>query len=329
MIRFLAGVIVVLAGTTPGWAGDYGLMSLPELVARADVIVVGTVGEAGDPCRVTVTRTLFGTAKKIVEFPSYSVAGLREGDALVLFLTSGKKGLSLVYPRATRRAKQADEIARLLAMRADPAKYLADSTVASTPEFLETLGWAFVDRVKVGALDRKTVKEHLVQMLESREPKTVVTSMAALKQMGAKETTAVVPLIKNRDDAVQMPAIRFVAWAPDKAAVGPLCEVLDGIKGYSNLEEPIGRALMEIGDTAAVPALERAAGRGVYGATSWALGRLGDKKSCEVLMAGVDHDKMDALEGMMVMVRRSNKRFESWMGVNQWSEATGLKHKGD
>ncbi len=329
MVRFIAVMIALLGWAAPCWAKDYALMSVPELVARADVIVVGTVAGAGDPCRVTVTRKLIGTAGQEVEFPRHPDAGLRAGDARVLFLTAGKKGLALVYPLATRPANQVDAVARLVAMRADPAKYLADRAAAAAPDFLETLGWAFAGRETVGGLDRKTAAGHLQRTLGSREPKAVVTALAALQRMGANDATVVVPLIRHRDDGVQLAAIRFLAWAPDKAAVAPLCEVLDGIKGYSPLEEPVGRALMAVGDPAAVPALERAAGRGVYGATAWALGRLGGKNSCEVLMAGVDRDAMDALEGMTVMVRRSNKKFEPWMEVNRWSEATGLEHKGD
>jgi hypothetical protein len=329
MGRIVPVMLAVLGSAAPCQATDYKLLSLPELVARADAIVVGTVTGAESPCRVTVSRTLAGTAGRVVEFPRHPDAGLRAGDARVLFLNAGKSGLALVYPLATRPTDQADAVARLVAMRADPAKYLADPGAAAAQDFLETLGWAFADREAVGSLDRKAAAMHLQRALGGREPGALVTAIAALRRMGAKDATAVVPLVRHPDDGVRVAAMRFLAWAPDKAAVTPLCEVLDGIKGHSPLEEPVGRALMAIGDPAAVPALERAARRGVYGATSWALGRLGGKASCEALMAGVDRDAMDALEGMMAMVRRSNKRFEPWMGVNSWSPGTGLEHKGD
>lgn len=332
MTRFLATVAVAAVCAAPCQGRSYRVLSLPELVARADVIVVGRMAATGGTCRITVARTLAGKAGPEVAFPGHPDAQLTVGATRLLFLTAGKSGLALVYPLAVRESERADEVARLVAMRTDPARYVAEPAAANTPEFLETLGWAFASQEKVGALDRPTVIAHIRGALGGWEPEVIVAALASLRQVGDKNATAVVPLVRHRAETVKLAAIRFLEWTADKSAVAPLCEVLDGINGgpgHSPLEDPVGRALIAAGDPAAVPALERAVRRGVDGTSCWALGRLGGKTSGDLLTTRIDRGSGDAGVGMAALVRRSNKPFEPWMDVIRWSPETGLDNKAE
>lgn len=330
MARQLVGLLLVACSAVPARADSWSSMSLPDLVGYSDLIVVGTIDQTGPPCRVKVTEVLAGNAGDEVLIPQTRFGLPRAGERAVLFLRGHGEKVFLFHPSAKADVTVADQVRRLLDMRAAPAKYLADPKTATSSDFVAMMGYAFATRDKIGALDRPAVADHLRRILSSADAETASRVLAALRQIGSKDAAAVLHLLKRPEANVRREAIQYLGWTADRTAVGPLCELLDGITGYSELEAPIGRALIEMNDPVAVPALERAARRGVYGATSWALGRLGTKRSFEILLEGVEKkDAGDAGVGLEVLVRRSNKRFEPWMRVGQWSSETGMKHKED
>jgi hypothetical protein len=330
MARQFVGFLLIACSAVPARADSWSNMSLPDLVGYADVILVGTVDQLGPPCRVKVTEVLAGSAGDEVLIPQSRVWSPRVGERAVFFLRSHGDKVFLFHPSAKADVTVADQVRRLLDMRAAPAKYLTDPKTADSSDFVAMLGYAFATRDKIGDLDRPAAARHLRRVLSSADAETASRVLTALRQIGSKNAAAVLDLLKRPEANLRREAIQYLGWTADRTAVGPLCELLDGITGYSELEEPIGRALIEMNDPVAIPALERAARRGVYGATSWALGRLGTKRSFEILLEGVKNkDAGDAREGMAVLVRRSNKRFEPWMGVGEWSSETGMKHKED
>lgn len=307
------------------------MLSIPERVMRSDVIVAAYVSEpTTHSCKLAVSETLLGTAQHEISVTNTKSIPFREGAGGIFFLVSSKDHLTLVYPSAFE-LDRLDDVRRVIEMRTSPSKYFADPHYASSPEFLEMIGLLFREKQAVDGLSRQAAIDHLRDTLTSPNKDAVIRAVGALRALGSKDSAAVIPLLQHPDAAVRLLTAQFLTWAPDPEAVGPLCELLDGVNdSYDPIETEIGRALIEIGDSSAVPALERATRRGVFGGTSWALGRLGDKKSFEILLEGVEkRDALDAVEGLMSLVRRSNKPFEAWMGVSSWTEQSGLEHRQD
>jgi HEAT repeats len=329
MTRFMIGMGALLALVPPCPATSYSRLSLPELVGRADVIVLGTVVEAGPTYRVRVDRALAGAPGRELTYPRGKDGFLRPGQTRLLFLTSGPSGLALISPVAHEDPAREDDVRRLLALKADPAKYLADPKTADTPEYLEVLGWAFARRERVGRLARPAAVEHLRKSLASRNPEAVLRAVDGLRRVGCRESaTSVVPLLRHGEERVALEAVRYLEWAGDRRAVGPLCETLDRVRVPRDVAAEAARALGRLRDPAAAPALERAVRRGLDGWSGWALATVGDERAFELLLSRAeDHDVMDAVEGMQVLVHRSNKPVQPWMKENSWNPETGLKNK--
>ncbi|HEY7153803.1 MAG TPA: hypothetical protein VH575_07570 [Gemmataceae bacterium] len=330
MMRLFIGIAVLVGFAMPCSATSYRMLLLPELVGRADVIVIGTITKVGEAAyHVKVTATLAGKARNEVTFRKWADTKCKVDESQIFFLVTRKGGPSLIYPFAHEAPARADEVRRLVDMKTNPKKYLDDPKYAVAPNFLEILGYAFADRDKVGRLTETEAVEHLQRSLMSDNKNAVLQAIAALQRTGSKESAmSIIPLIRHPDEKVRLAGVKFLDWSFDKRAVEPLCKALDAIEKDKKLGGAIGRALGHLRDPAAAPALERAVKRGIDGWTSWALGTVGSESSFEILLDRAEkHDSMDALGGLRVLVYRSNKKPEPWMDENSWSEATGLKNK--
>ncbi len=333
MARLLISVAVLAEFVTTCSAKDYRTLPLPELVGRADVIVVGTVQRAGvpggEPCRVEVGAALAGTVGREVTFGRGPDTHCQVNDRLIFFLRTRKEGLSLIYPLAYERPDRTEEVRRLVDMKARPGKYLDDPKEGRSPDFLEVLGYAFAGRAKVGTLTKAEAVEHLRRCLTTAEKRAVLQAVAALQRTGSKGVAlSAVPLLRHPDEKVRLAAVEFLEWAGDRRAVGPLCKALDAVAKDGELGHHIGRALGNLGDSAAAPALERAVRRGIGGWAGWALGAVGGEGCFEALLNEAEkYDGLDAGGGLRVLVYRSNKKPEPWMDEVSWSEQTGLTNK--
>lgn len=329
MTRLFIVMAVLLGLVSPCQAKSYRELPLPELVAGADVIVVGTVAEAGDEYRVKVDQALTEGGGPEVTFPRSQDTDLRVGQTQLLFLVSGKEGLALVYPLAYEPPDRTDEVRRLLDMKMAPGKYLADPKFSESADYLAMLGWVFEDEDRVGKLTKADAVEHLRKSLRSDDKQAVLEAVAGLRRTGSRgAATAVFPLLRHPDEQVRIAAVKFLEWAGDRRAVEPLCKALDEVESPSDFGRYIGRALGNLRDPTAAPALERAVKRGIDGWPGWALGVVGSKASFEVLLDRVEkHDSMGAADGLRALIHRSNKRHEPWMSERARSRKTGLKHR--
>src|SRR2546421_10610337 len=111
MTRLSFGIIVLFVLVMPCSASDLREVLLPELVGRADVIVIGTVLKAGDPYSAKVTETLAGAPAAKVTFivPRWQEYNLRAGETRIFFLLSRKGELLLLPPAAYEDPARAAE----------------------------------------------------------------------------------------------------------------------------------------------------------------------------------------------------------------------------
>jgi hypothetical protein len=333
MARLLIAIAVLVGFVTPCSATMFREMLLPELVGRANVIVVGTVTSAGfrdaGSYRVEVTATLAGTAGKEVTFGKWPDTRCKVGQRWIFFLKDDGRRLSLVYLLAYEDPNRAEEVRRFVEMKADPKKYLDDPREAGFWEFVEVLGYIFADQDRAGRLTKAEAVAHLRRCLASDDKRTVLRAVAALQRTGSKGAApSAIPLLRHPDEKVRLAAVEFLEWSQDKRAVGPLCKALDEVVKDGKLGHHIGRALGTLRDPAAAPALERAVKRGIGGWTGWALGTVGSEGCFEALLNEAEkYDGMDAGGGLRVLVYRSNKKPEPWMDKVSWSEKTGFTNK--
>ena len=182
-----------------------------------------------------------------------------------------------------------------------------------------------------------TERQDAISALEPRikhpnEKSTTILALNILSALKSEDSVPLaIPLLKHADPDVQAAAARFIAIAPPRESLPALNDALDScdIKNLS-LIEGLGRAFIFLEDPASLPTLRRTIKKGIFGYVSVALGRVGERDDFELLLeAAQNHDSMDALEGLMPMVYRSNKPFEGWMSENRWSPQTGLAHKQD
>ena len=78
-----------------------------------------------------------------------------------------------------------EDVRLLLDMKAEPKKYLDDPTHASSPEFLEVLGYAFQKSDSVGDVAKKDDVAHLRRHLNSAA-RAAREAVAALERTGSK-----------------------------------------------------------------------------------------------------------------------------------------------
>lgn len=220
---------------------------------------------------------------------------------------------------------------KLAEMKADPKKGLDDPAKAEDPDFLEMLGYAFIGcgRDRLGRLTRDEAVAHLRRCLASADPTAVLQAVTALERIGCKgEASLIIPLLRHPDEMVRLAAAEYLHWSPDRRVFGPLCEALDKVEKDGDLGYHIGSALAILRDPAAAPSLERAVKRGIRGDAEWALGAFGGESAFQALLDGVEkRDSMSAVERLLNLIRRSNKRPEPWMEKVRWSEEAGLTDK--
>jgi hypothetical protein len=287
---------------------------------------VGTVVAADPPnYRVKVTQTLAGQVGPEVSFPKWRDGSIPVGTTRIFFLVSGKNGLVLFYPFAHEDPNRADDVRRLVDMKAEPKKYFDDPKHAGTPEFLEMLGLVFETRDRVGKLAKKDAVEHLRWSLTSRDMMAVLHAVAGLQLTGSKEAAvSVIPLLRSPDQSSRHAAARFLGWAGDRRAVEPLCKALDAVNDNRELEASLCWALLCLQDPASAPAIRWAVKGGQDGWACIALGRVGTEADFELLLGVVMTGRCsDATGGMLSLVRRSNKPVAPWMGTGSWSRQTG------
>jgi hypothetical protein len=321
MTRLVLGIVVLAVLVTPASAKSYRRLSLPELVGQSDVIVVGTVTKAGPDYQVKVTETLAGTAGEEVSFPKNRDSRYKVDDNRIFFLVSRKGSLSLVNPHATEEPAFAKIVTRMWEMKTDPKRFIDDPTQARTPDFLEILGYAFADRDMVGGLTKADAVEHLRQSLGSRDKQAVLQAIAGLQRTGGKHAAAAaIPLIRHPNEKVQLAAVDLLGWASERKAVEPLCTALDEAEKGGEFAQAVARALGSIRDPAATPSLVRAVKKGIDGWSGWALGTVGDETCFEILLDRAEkHGSSDAVVGLDVLIRRSNKKYEPWMRGSDWN----------
>jgi hypothetical protein len=236
---------------------------------------------------------------------------------------------------------------KLAEMKADPKKCLGDPTKAEDPDFLEMLGYAFAlgGRERFGRLSRAEAVAHLRRCLASADWMAVLEALTALERIhglttlerlvqpigergSTEEAPLVIPLLRHPVEQVRQAAVVYLVWNPDRRAVGPLCQALDEVEKDGDLGHRIGCALGRAGNPDAAPALERAVKRGIGGGTESALGAFGRESAFEPLLDGVEkRDSMLAVEGLLNLIRRSNKKPEAWMEKVRWREESGLTEK--
>ncbi|MEA3207355.1 MAG: hypothetical protein QOE70_412 [Chthoniobacter sp.] len=311
-----------------GYGTSLVLIPLPELVARSDAIVAATVSEQfSNSCTITVSEIVLGAAPHEISVSHPYNKGIHG----IFFLVQGKDQLDLVYPAALVLPEKLQYVRSLVKIRSSPRQYLTDPKLASTPEFLEMLGYLLRDREALDGISRQTAMNHLRASLGASDPKAVIATIGALRNLDRKDSEAVLPLLQHPDLDVRLDAIRYVGWAQDQVATAPLCKMLDGLKGGNSQEAlEIGAALVKIGDSTAVPSLEQAIKRNVFGGTSGALAWLGNEASFEVLLEAVtQRESLNALDAVMDVLSRSNKPVEAWMKEPRWESSIGLTHKQD
>ncbi len=152
----------------------------------------------------------------------------------------------------------------------------------------------------------KVISSLREQLLPNGDKHVIILALHLLEDLDSKDCApSVIPFLNYTEDSdVRAAAAQFLEFAPIPEAVAPLCKALDSYDNTNpSLELYIGRALIAINEQSALPALRRAAKRGVFGASSWALGCLGNRDDFELLLAGVEqYEAMDALEGLMKLV---------------------------
>lgn len=124
-----------------------------------------------------------------------------------------------------------------------------------------------------------------------------------------------VPLLAHPDPRATLAAGRFLVWANALPAdIMLLNKLLDAMPaGNMTGASQVGAAMASIGDPVAAPVLRRAMERGAYGLGS-ALGRLDDEKAFDFLLVSAP-SSADRCEGLLELVRRSNKTVEAWMNA--------------
>src|SRR5262245_57826324 len=119
MTRCLGVTVAVLLCEVPCSATDWPDESLPHLVGRAKVIVVGEIATAGEDHQVVVSRTLTGKSQPTMRFRCYEDFRVPLGQVRVLFLADYGKGLVLDTPFAIKPVELADKIGQVIEMQKD------------------------------------------------------------------------------------------------------------------------------------------------------------------------------------------------------------------
>jgi hypothetical protein len=348
----VSGVLLLLAPIT--WGLTVAPMSLPELVYRADTVVLGRVThqDAGR-CKISVTEVLLGNVPQEISVisPNNGMIGHKYalGEENIFFIESKSGSLAMVHPSFFQPATNLANVRAVVAMKTSPDKFIRTATASPPPDFIEMLGWHFQDKIIVDGVTQQSAADYLLHALTSVDNETPIRAMDALQKMGRKDFAAVIPLLEHSDVAVRTHAAKLLAWAPDSTAVFPLCKALDklqlegrNVTGLSSLESAIGWALVQIGDSRAIPALERTVKSGRYfsGAAN-ALGRLGDKPSFDVLIALLTPSfsgsallelrlpASGAIDALKSLVQRSNKRVELWMNDVRKESSLSVAHRED
>lgn len=192
-------------------------------------------------------------------------------------------------------------------------------------------GTAFSQTQEQLSSERQTAISNLEPyLLHANDKSTTVLALNILRDLKSKESVRLaIPLLKHVDPGIQAAAARLIAIDPPRESLPVLSEALDSCNGSNiEMESELGRCFVSLEDPASLPAIRRAVKKGIFGYVAIALGRLGERDDFELLLEAVQqHDSMDALEGLMPMVYRSNKPFEVWMSENNHSPKSGLAHK--
>jgi hypothetical protein len=327
MFKILHAIFVSFVSMQTCSAIDYEPLSLPELVVRADVIVLGTVFSVGESNVIHVDEVLLGATNKEIAFPKMEDVQLTKGEIPIFFFVKNKDSLNLIYPFAYAEPDRIDEIKRLIEMRIDPHKYFQDRKWNSTPDYLAIVGHVMAGKDRIGELTNAKFGDHLAAQLASDNDQAVLEALAGLRRLGRQVPAAkIVPLIRGHDESVRLAAVQYLEWTLDKDALDPLCHLLEGTLANDRVSWFICRVLGPMRDTTAAPYLERAVKRGVEAGT--ALGAVGDESCFEVLLERANtHNSLDALGGLSRLVYRSNLEHEAWMSVHRKRSTTGLDHK--
>lgn len=150
--------------------------------------------------------------------------------------------------------------------------------------------------------------------------------MSRIKDKGS--AGSVVPLLRHPEPRVRNAAVEYLERAGDRSAVGPLCDAMEAIRDrqYRSL---IAGALGKLGDPAALPALERALRDGVDGDVGFALGKVGNEATAQMLAERIDRlGSVEAAGGLMLLVARSNLPLEKWMWERSSTPETGFNDPG-
>lgn len=317
----LIALVALLVTTGSVWADSYGRVPIPQLVGEPESIVIAAVRErTAESCTVEVKEVVFGKPIAAMTFHSKRYTSVPDEAGIYFW---GGSGSCQREP-----LEKMPEIRAAIEMRTTPEKYINEAEVAYRPDFIELLGWIFRDHEVVGKVTRKAAIDHLRSILKANDPALVVLAIRVLRIMEAKESFAVIPLLQHADADIRVAAAGYLAAEPHPAALAPLCAILDRLPNSKLRHGPIGEVLRKLDDPRAVPALERAARRGVC--MSAALGRLGTKQSFPILLEALfKYDSSDTIDGLRDLVRRSNLPVESWMNEVVWTESTGVSHKQD
>src|SRR4051794_26436758 len=120
MPRYILALVCAVSLAAPGWATSFRNVPLPELVGRADVIVIGTVLNRGNLFSLKVTETLVGTPPPKVEFlvPRwFEFHPPAEGQTGFFFLVSREGKLIMPTPSSSEPLASAEKVRLLVDMR--------------------------------------------------------------------------------------------------------------------------------------------------------------------------------------------------------------------
>ncbi len=173
---------------------------------------------------------------------------------------------------------------------------------------------AFAQTPEESKVQRATTIINLEDVLwRDRNKASMKLALQTLGDLKSKESVPlVIALLKHEDSEIRAAAAHLIAGMPTRECVVPVAEALAAGTGSADL-----RDILEIlDDPAALPAIRRAVKQSKYGLCR-TLGYLGDRDDFELLLGLLrEHDVRDAINGLLLLVRRSNKPYEPWMGTN-------------
>ncbi len=195
---------------------------------------------------------------------------------------------------------------------------------------------------KVGDLSFKDASKFLCKQLESKDADLVTAAFGALaKMMDPQAIQNAISMITYPNTRMRTQAAIILGYARDPVSIDSIISAVEflpqqapyGSPGHDQdldaLGDALGRAVRQINDPKAVPALKRVMYKGYAGSRlAIALANLGDESAFEPLLYHIRNPYVEHYPDELVnLIKRSNLAIEPWMNEGISSSDTAGKQR--